>query len=123
MSAASPDRPDDQRATGVVLVTVSVPDAGLGSELAEVLVGERLAACVKVLGPCRSTYRWQGALERAEEWRVEVVSTAAAVTAVVATVRSRHPDEVPEVVAVPVVDGDGAYLRWARDQVLPGGGA
>lgn len=119
--SASPDRSEDRRATGVVLVTVSVPDAVLGAELAEVLVGERLAACVKVLGPCRSTYRWKGVVEQAEEWRVEVVSTAAAVPGVVAAVRARHPDEVPEVVAVPVVDGDAAYLRWAREQVEPGG--
>ena len=103
----------------VVLVLVSAPDLATAERIADELVGARLAACVKVGGPVRSTYRWKGLVERDEEWRVEIVTTAPAGARVAGAVRAVHPDEVPEVVEVPVADGDDAYLAWVGEQVDP----
>ena len=105
--------------TDVVLALVSVPDAATGRRIADELVDSRLAACVKVGAPVRSTYRWKGVVQRAEEWRVEIVTTAPAGARVAGAVRAVHPDEVPEVVVVPVADGDDAYLAWVGEQVDP----
>jgi periplasmic divalent cation tolerance protein len=103
----------------VVTVTVSVPDAVTGDRIAEALVAERLAACVKRSGPVRSVYRWQGEVERAEEWVLSGVTAAERVPALVERVRQLHPHEVPEVVAVPVVSGSPDYLDWVRDESAP----
>jgi periplasmic divalent cation tolerance protein len=76
------------------------------------LLERRLAACVQVLGPVRSHYHWQGRREAADEWLCLAKSRLSLVDEVVATVRSVHSYEVPEVLAVPVVAGDTAYLAW-----------
>jgi periplasmic divalent cation tolerance protein len=107
------------RGTDVVLVLVAAPDAATGDRIADELIDTRLAACVKVGAPVRSTYRWKGVVERAEECRVEIVTTAAACARVGEAVRAVHPDEVPEVVVVPVVDGEADYLAWVGEQVDP----
>jgi periplasmic divalent cation tolerance protein len=96
----------------VVLVTVSVPDAVTGDRIAETLVAQRLAACVKRSGPVRSVYRWQGSVERDDEWLLSCVTLERRVEALAAAVRELHPHEVPEVLATPVVAGDPAYLDW-----------
>lgn len=96
----------------VVLVTVSVPDAVTGDRIAEALVERRLAACVKRSGPVRSVYRWQGSVQRDDEWLLSCVALAGRVEALAVAVRELHPHEVPEVLATPVVAGDPAYLDW-----------
>lgn len=73
-----------------------------------------LAACVSVLPPMRSTYRWQGAVETAEERQLIVKTTKARLAAVEADIKSRHPYEVPELLVLPVSGGGDAYLRWLR---------
>ncbi len=98
----------------VVLVTVSVPDVDTGERLADELVERHLAACVKQSGPVRSVYRWQGRIEREQEWVLSCVTTAARVAELAAAVRELHPHDVPELVATAVVDGDADYLAWVR---------
>ena len=79
------------------------------------VVEERLAACVNILGPCRSIYRWQGAIEDAAEHLLLVKARAADVPALEAEVRARHSYEVPEVLALPVRGGSAAYLAWLAE--------
>jgi len=90
-------------------------------ELAEAMVAQRLAACAQVTGPLASVYRWQGAVERAEEWACLLKTTRAAQPALEAAVMARHPYELPEIVAAPL-DGSAAYLGWIERSVSPGGG-
>ncbi len=103
-------------ALGVVVVTVSVPDAATGDRIAEAVVGERLAACVKRSGPVRSVYRWQGSIEREDEWALSCMTTLERFEALATRVRELHPYEVPEVVGVPVVVGTADYLRWVAEE-------
>jgi periplasmic divalent cation tolerance protein len=97
---------------GIFLVFTNLPDRESASRLAEALVEQRLAACVNVLGGCTSVFRWEGAIERAEEIPVLIKTRAARYAEVEALIKSLHPYELPEVVAVPVVRGLPDYLDW-----------
>ena len=84
--------------------------------LAIVGVSLMLAACVQLLGPMTSRYRWEGAVEVNEEWLGLVKTTAAQCDAVMARIVALHPYDVPEVVVTPVT-GLGSYLAWIDDAV------
>jgi len=80
--------------------------------IARELVETRLAACVQILGPITSIYRWQGKIETAEEWQCWAKSRKELFTRVEEAIRRNHPYEVPEILAIPVVDGSARYLAW-----------
>ena len=102
-----------------VLITCACPDRDIALQLARELVEHRLAACVQVLPGMTSTYRWDGAIEQAEEVLLLAKSWDDRVEAVVATLQSRHPYEVPEIMAVPAAGGLAAYLDWVRAGTRP----
>jgi periplasmic divalent cation tolerance protein len=106
-------------ATGCCQVTTTLPDRALADRIASTVVDARLAACAQVIGPLTSTYHWQGRTETAEEWYCFLKTTEAMVPALQARLRELHPYEVPEIIAVPIADGDPAYLRWIRKSVEP----
>ncbi|HSE49089.1 MAG TPA: divalent-cation tolerance protein CutA [Terriglobales bacterium] len=85
--------------------------------LAEALVERRLAACVNVVGPMRSVYRWQGAVERADEFLLLIKSTAAQFAAVAAAIQELHSYELPECVELTITAGSDAYLKWLAENV------
>ena len=103
--------------TLVVLTTCPDPDSA--DRIARRLVEDRLAACVNRLAPVRSTYRWQGAVEDAEEYPLLIKCTRERYAALEAALREQHPYEVPEIVALPVVAGWGPYLRWVDNETRP----
>jgi len=98
--------------TSVVVVLITVPDAASGERIARALVEERLAACVSRVGPLRSVYRWNGAIESSDESLLLAKSTTARFDELAARVRALHPYEVPEIVALPVAAGFAPYLAW-----------
>lgn len=85
--------------------------------LAEALLERRLAACVNVVGPMRSVYRWQGEVERADEFLLLIKSTAAQFAAVAAAIQELHSYELPECVELAITAGSDAYLKWLADNV------
>lgn len=102
----------------VVQVTVTIDSREAAAELARAAVEKRLVACAQVTGPITSTYRWQGAVESAEEW-VLVCKTAMEVyPRLEAFLRDKHPYDVPEILVSPVVAGNGEYLSWVREETL-----
>lgn len=101
-------------------VLTAIDSEAAAGTLARELVDARRAACVQVIGPIRSTYRWHGAVETAEEWLCVAKTTAAAYPELERAIRDRHPYEVPEITAVPISEGLGPYLGWIDDQVAPG---
>lgn len=107
-----------------LLVVTTLPDAASARALAVRLVDMHLAACVNVLAPCRSVYRWQGKVEDAEEVPVQIKTTAARYAELEAAIRAAHPYELPEIVALPVARGLPDYLAWvatetAADKTIP----
>lgn len=98
-------------------VTTTLPDQAAAERLAGVVVEERLAACAQVLGPVSSTYHWQGAVERATEWYCHLKTTGARLPALQARISELHPYDVPEIIALPILDGKAEYLRWIEETV------
>ena len=103
-----------------VVVLVTAGDAEEAARIGRALVEERLAACANTVGPIRSTYRWAGAVEEATEHLLLVKARAADVAAIDARVRALHSYEVPEVLALGVRAGSGAYLAWLADATTRG---
>lgn len=95
-----------------LLVITNLPDAASAQALAEALVDQGLAACVNMLSPCRSVYRWQGRIEDAEEIPLLIKTTTDRYPALEAAIRARHPYELPEIVAVRIEHGLPDYLAW-----------
>lgn len=81
-------------------------------ELAASLVEKRLAACVQILGPVTSVYRWQGKTETAEEWICTAKTRTDVYPQLESAIQSQHPYDEPEIIAVPIVQGSDNYLGW-----------
>jgi len=103
----------------VYLVVTNLPDRESAGKLAHALIEKRLAACVNVLSPCRSVYRWQGKTEDAEEFTVLIKTTRKRYPELEAAIRAKHPYELPEIIAVPLVGGLRAYLEWVDTETKP----
>lgn len=87
--------------------------------IARTLVEERLAACVQVVGPIHSTYRWRGRVETDAEWLCLVKTTRARYRQLAARIRSIHSYKTPQLVALPVIGGSADYLAWLAAAVKP----
>ena len=99
-----------------LLVLTNLPDRATAEKLADTLIQKRVAACVNILAPCRSVYRWKGAVQHAEEYPVLIKTTRERYAALEAAIREVHPYELPEIVAVPIERGLPAYLDWVTTE-------
>lgn len=99
-----------------MLVVTNLPNRPSAERLAERLVADRLAACVNILTPCTSVYRWQGKVERAEEVPLLIKTPARLYGKVEQTITECHPYELPEIIAVPLGAGLPAYLVWVAGE-------
>ena len=95
-----------------LLVITTMPDPTSAERLARALVEARLAACVNVLAPCRSVYRWQDAIETAEEVPLLIKTSKARYPELEAAIRAQHPYALPEIVAFEPARGLPDYLAW-----------
>ena len=103
----------------VATTTAQKQDA---ERIASALVDQRLAACVQVVGPITSTYRWQNCVETSQEWLCLIKTSRDQYAAVEAAIAKLHPYDVPEIVATPIVAGSRSYLDWLRDELQSGKG-
>ena len=101
----------------IVLVMSSVPDLLLAKRIAHLVIEEGLAACVHIGQKVLSVYSWQGDVEGAEEIPLQFKTTWARQEALVARIKTLHPYEVPEIIVLAVIAGDGPYLDWVRETV------
>jgi periplasmic divalent cation tolerance protein len=95
-----------------LLVLTNVPERAVAERLAEMLVEKKLAACVNILAPCRSVYRWKGGVQHDEEHPMLMKTTAERYPALEQALRAAHPYELPEIIALPLARGLPAYLQW-----------
>ena len=87
------------------------------SGIANALVEEKLAACVNIVGPIESIYRWQGKVENAQEFLMLVKTTSARSRAVIARIRELHSYELPEAIELDIGNGAADYLKWIAESV------
>ena len=95
-----------------LLVLTNVPDRAVAERLADLLIDKRLAACVNILAPCRSVYRWKDAVQHDEEHPMLIKTTSERYAEMEKALRAGHPYELPEIIALPIERGLPAYLDW-----------
>ena len=95
-----------------LLVLTNLPDRAAAERLGDMLIEKQLAACVNILAPCRSVYRWKGSIQHDEEHPMLIKTTADRYQALEQAIRDGHPYELPEIIAVPVERGLPEYLQW-----------
>lgn len=101
-----------------VIVLVTIPADTDADAFGKDLVTAGVAACVNVLPPMQSIYRWEGEVQSDVERQVLIKTTNAAVPPLWQRIRDLHPYDVPEFVVIPIIDGNEAYLKWVRMNVL-----
>ena len=103
--------PDD-----FVVVLVTAPSAEVAANLARALVSEKLAACATIVPGVRSIYAWEGKVCDEQEVLCVLKTRRTLFPAVRERVQALHPYQVPEIVALPLVEGSAPYLAWLRDE-------
>ncbi|MGD9405462.1 MAG: divalent-cation tolerance protein CutA, partial [Anaerolineae bacterium] len=102
----------------VVLITAGSQEEA--DRIANTLVAEMLAACVNVLPGVTSVYRWEGEVQRDQEWLLVTKTTREVLDDLVRRVQAIHSYDLPEIIALPVVGGSQGYLRWIDGEVHGG---
>lgn len=99
-----------------ILVLTTVPDEKTGQTIAEKLVKERLSACVTVSAASQSFYWWQGKISNEKEHILFIKTKATLFTDLEKKIAEIHPYEVPEIVALPFLEGSTKYLSWIEKE-------
>ena len=86
-------------------------------KIAKILVEKRLAGCVQIIGPIKSTYWWQGNIEIAEEWLCVIKTRKALYEELEKSIQEIHPYETPEILTVPIDEGNRDYLEWLDNEL------
>jgi periplasmic divalent cation tolerance protein len=100
-----------------IVVYVTVGSSDDGDRLAHVLVEERLAACVNRIRPVHSIYRWQGQVEQSEEELLIIKTKRDLFDRLKQRVQALHSYSVPEIIALPILEGSESYLKWLEEQL------
>jgi len=103
--------------TDKIVVLTTCDSEKRAAQLARHLVEHRVAACVNILPKARSIYRWKENIEDASEWFLLIKSRRDLFAALRAEIEKLHTYSVPEVIALPIVDGSDPYLGWLDDQL------
>lgn len=93
-------------------VTTTTESKADAQSLAGAIVESSLAACVQIIGPITSTYRWRGKIETAEEWLCVIKSKGELYEELEGAIRAVHAYQEPEIIATKIVKGSAGYLAW-----------
>jgi len=106
---------------GTLVVIITAPDQAQGEKIARTLIGERLAACVNLIPGVKSFYWWQGKMCEEGEFLLLVKTRSGLLEKLTERVKAIHPYEVPEIIALPIIQGLSEYLDWVRRETGEGG--
>jgi periplasmic divalent cation tolerance protein len=101
-------------ATDFIVVLVTTKDKVEAEKISRTLLSEKLIACANIISPVNSCFSWLGKIDHADECLVIMKTRSDLFGELAARVRALHSYEVPEVLALPILDGSGAYLDWMR---------
>jgi periplasmic divalent cation tolerance protein len=104
--------------TEFIVIYVTVGSSEEGKKLGRALVEERLAACVNRISPVHSIYRWQGQVEESNEELLIIKTKRNLLAKVKQRVQELHSYSVPEIIALPILEGNESYLEWLEEQLL-----
>ncbi|MBF0318235.1 MAG: divalent-cation tolerance protein CutA [Nitrospirae bacterium] len=94
------------------VVLVTVPDIQTGNTIADALVSEGLAKCANIVSDIKSIFHWEGHVQQESELLLIIKAKKANFPALMSKVKELHPYTVPEIIALPIVDGSEEYLGW-----------
>jgi len=100
-----------------IQITTTIDSEELAMKIAGKLVEKKIAACVQVSGPITSTYEWKGKIEKAKEWYCVIKTRNNLYQEVEEAIKALHPYEVPEIIALPILEGNKDYLDWLTQVV------
>ncbi len=103
--------------TDFVQVMTTLENEKEAKQLARRLVEKRLAGCVQIIGPLTSVYQWQGKIDTADEYLLLIKSKQDLFPDLEAEIRANHPYDVPEILAVPIINGAAPYLNWLAGEL------
>lgn len=103
---------NDSEMSPYIQVTTAVDSAEAAQQIADLVITQRLAACCWVSGPVTSTYWWQGKVGQAQEWVCTIKTRRERYERLEQVIKANHPYDVPEILAVPILTGNAAYLAW-----------
>jgi periplasmic divalent cation tolerance protein len=98
------------------MVITTIDSADAAEQLARGVVDARVGACAQVVGPIRSAFRWDGAVQVEAEWQIWVKTTTARMHRLIEHIEHHHSYDVPEIVATPIIGGNAEYLRWVSEE-------
>ena len=98
-----------------IVILVTAKDEAQANKIVEKLVEEKLIACANIVPGIRSIFRWQGKVDRADEVLLVLKSRRRHFPAIVKAVKALHSYDVPEVIALPIVEGNKDYLNWLTE--------
>jgi len=99
-----------------VIVSTTTDSADAARALAAKAIDVKLGACAQIVGPITSVYRWEGAVQTEQEWRVEIKTATDRLDSLVDHIKNHHTYDVPEIIVTPIVGGSDAYLSWLVDE-------
>ena len=102
-----------------IIVLCTCPDNASARQLAQTLLSEKLAACVNLIPQVTSLYYWQGKMEESQEVQLVIKTRRTMFGVLQERLLSLHPYEVPEILALPILCGNPAYLQWVQEQTTP----
>jgi len=108
----------EETVTDYIAVFTTVDKEEDARRIGSLMVEKRLAACVQIVGPISSIYRWKGKIEETKEWLCILKSRQSLFQKLEEAIRSVHPYEVPEIVSFPIESGSRDYLDWIRDETI-----
>ena len=99
-----------------ILVLTTVPDRTTGQDISQVLVEDRLAACVTISGTCLSSFWWKDKISQEEELILYIKTKATLYDKLEKRIKEIHPYDVPEIIAIPLIKGSTEYLNWIEEE-------
>ena len=103
--------------TEYIQIVTTVENEDDAKKIAELLVGRRLAACVQIVGPVTSYFRWDGKIDTAREYQVIIKSRNDLFPELESVLTDAHPYDVPEILATPILAGGEGYLNWLSEEL------
>lgn len=100
-----------------IQITTTTDSKELAVQIADSLVGGKIAACVQISGPITSVYEWKNKIENEEEWYCIIKTRRHLYREVEESIKALHPYEVPEIIALPILEGSPDYLDWLTEVV------
>ena len=103
-----------------LLVLTNLPDRETAERISRGLIENRLAACVNILAPCVSYYRWNNGVQKDEEYPMLIKTTESRYAELEAAIKAAHPYDLPEIIAIPIERGLPGYLSWVAEETSKG---